>query len=241
MRNKSKVSRILHATIPVLKACLFKMVGDTRRRPPSARRLLQMAANTLFSDVEHVADTTLVQVARARHHQLERALYSTYIPGHKGKVLISCGADGYVLFVSKVFASTATDEEMAFQSGWFDTIRPGEEILFDKGASEAMRVEIERRGGILITPAYCRQQFLTSAEVASSIGVAQARVVIENVNERVKRFRILQHTIPSTLFHWLDDIVAVCAYLTSYMGPIRARTAGDAVDTPAACVASLIV
>ena len=121
MRNKSKVSRILHATIPVLKACLFKMVGDTRRRPPSARRLLQMAANTLFSDVEHVADTTLVQVARARHHQLERALYSTYIPGHKGKVLISCGADGYVLFVSKVFASTATDEEMAFQSGWFDT------------------------------------------------------------------------------------------------------------------------
>ena len=91
-------------------------------------------------------------------------------------MLIACGTDWYVLFVSKVYASTESDERIVLHCGWLDTIQPGEEVLFDKGASPAMRAEIEKRWGILITPAYCVEHFLTLTECASSWCSTEGRV-----------------------------------------------------------------
>lgn len=53
--------------------------------------------------------------------------------------------------------------------------------------------------------------------------------MIENINERFKRFRMMQHTLPSALFPLADVIVFVCAYLSSFMGPVRLRTGPAAV------------
>lgn len=99
-----------------------------------------------------------------------------------------------------------------------------------------MRAAVAARGGKLVCPSYVTQGFLTEGECWQSIGVSRVRVLVENVNERyhaghicfltlcrLKHFRILTMALPSQLFPFFDDIVACCAFLTSFMGPLRQR------------------
>jgi len=184
LKNISQVSRVLRTIIPLLEIALKKCVGDPNRRPPPHRRLRLLDEQSFFCDVEHIGDCTLMSTDRAHHHELDRWLYSVYLPGHKGKVLIVCGADGNVLFVSRVYASSMSEEDIVLDSGWLDHVRAGEHVLYDKGATDKMRDRIQAQGATLITPSYVVKGHLTHSEVLHSTMVARARVVIENVNER---------------------------------------------------------
>jgi hypothetical protein len=167
-----------------MKYVLEWTVGSSTRRPHRDDRIPQLSADGEWGDVGQVADCTLVNAERPHHHQLDNASFSTYAYTHSGKVLISSSADGFVLFVSRVFAGDMSDEDVAAASGWYDTVQLGEDIMYDKGASERMRKEICERGGRLITPSFVRNGFLSAHECSHSASVARSRVVIENVNER---------------------------------------------------------
>jgi len=186
LRSPGQVSRVLRATIPLILEIIKHAVGDPLRRPWPYQRIPHLGPDTQFCDVEHITDCTCFSCERAHHHEIDAAQFSTYMLGHKGKLLIDGGADGYVLYGSRVYGSSMSDQDIGFDSEWLDNIAPNEVILFDKGATPPMRVAVEARGATLTTPSYVVNGYLTYSEVAHSIGVARARVVIENINERVE-------------------------------------------------------
>lgn len=213
----------IHTTLALLHHILLHTVASAASHSiprDSPDRFADFLPDGCFPNVDHVADTTLISIEQPQHHVFHSATYSNYMPGHKGKVLIDISPNGNVRFVSKVYGGQASDFDVAQASGFFDTIQRGESVMFDKGG-EALRPELEKIGATLITPSFVVNGALSALESDHSRRVARARVIIENVNERVKRFRILTHRIPSKLFPKIDIIVAVCAWLTHFMGPLR--------------------
>lgn len=101
-------------------------------------------------------------------------------------------------------------------------MRDGDVVLYDKGCSSRMFDLAREKGARIVTPSFVTNHYLSVNECVHSGGVSRARVIIENINERFKRFRMLQHTVPSALFPIIDEIVFVCAFLTTFMGPVRA-------------------
>ena len=53
---------------------------------------------------------------------------------------------------------------------------------------------------------------------------------IENVNERAKRFRLLNHVFPSNLFSTAANIVECCFLLTVLMEPVRSEKEEESGD-----------
>ena len=54
--------------------------------------------------------------------------------------------------------------------------------------------------------------------------IARHRIVIENVNARVKTYRILAQKVPITFLPQINEIVYVCAILSNFNRPMRRRS-----------------
>ena len=51
--------------------------------------------------------------------------------------------------------------------------------------------------------------------------IARHRIVIENVNARVKTFKVLSHKVPTTLLPLMNEIVYTCCVLANFNEPMR--------------------
>ena len=109
--------------------------------------------------------------------------------------------------------------------------KEGDGLLYDKGVTAVVKKALADRGIDVITPATVHGGVLSRKDYEQSRNISSARVLIENVNAAAKRFRILQHVLPSLLFSKASAIVEVCFMLTVFMGPLRkgkAKAEGDA-------------
>jgi len=97
-------------------------------------------------------------------------------------------------------------------------------IVVDRGFREAPYQVKE--GVTVLQPAYLRGRPQFSSEKrAESIKVSQIRCVIENVNARLKFYRLLANTYPNKAIPHLRLYVLVAAALLNlYYKPLRAAT-----------------
>lgn len=111
-----------------------------------------------------------------------------------------------------------TDAEIASASGFYDVLQEGNIVMFDKGAT-GMREKIKAKGADLITPSYVMAKYLACGEIRHSRLVSSARVHIERLNERIKRFRWLDTVLSPSGFGTVSTKWRVCVWLTNFMGP----------------------
>ena len=63
--------------------------------------------------------------------------------------------------------------------------------------------------------ASCARQ-MSRAEVMETRKIASHRIHVECSINRIKNFKILQHKIPTTLFHIINEVWVVCSLLTLF-------------------------
>jgi len=63
---------------------------------------------------------------------------------------------------------------------------------------------------------------MPAADVVLTRKIAHLRIHVERAIGRVKDFRILQHTLPATMWDSINEVIYVCCMLTNLGPPLVA-------------------
>ena len=93
-------------------------------------------------------------------------------------------------------------------------------ILADKGFPD-IKTSLDESGKqfVLVMPPCLRKDIFTADEVVETKKIAGVRIHIEQVNQRIKIYRILS-TIPTTGLSYVDNIVFMACVLVNLQPPI---------------------
>lgn len=129
------------------------------------------------------------------------------------KLLISCDQRGVVNFISEAFVGATSDREIVIKSGFIDKLERGDAIMADKGFD--ISDLLESKGVLLNIP-----PFLEDKKQLGDSDVMKTRI-IENVNSRAKKNKILTTTIQKSLWPYANKIIYVCLALVNFYKPLE--------------------
>ena len=99
-------------------------------------------------------------------------------------------------------------------SGFLKFLQHGELILADRGFNNAETLAIH--GAILKILHFTKvESQMSGKEVDNSRKVSNVKIHVERVTGRIRKFQILQSTIPILQVHLLDNIISVIAALVN--------------------------
>lgn len=145
---------------------------------------------------------------------LQSQMYSDYKSSTTLKALIGCDPRGSVIFISELFTGSISDKLICELSGFFKLLKDyvahgyinrGDGVMADKGFT--IQNELEEMGLLLNIPPFtkCSAQMSVSDTYLTQ-KIAKERVHIERLIAKVKTYKILSHTIPTSLFKESPDV-----------------------------------
>ena len=176
-----------------------------------------------YTNVRLIIDCTEFPIAMPASIENRVFTYSHYKKNFTAKVLIGCTPSGLITFKSKCAGGRKSDSQITVQSGLLDLLEDDDVILADKGFPE-IRTTINESGKkvIVVMPPFLSGGEFTQEEVQETYSVANARIHIERINQRIKLYNIL-NKVPSHLFPYLDDIIHICCVMVNLQPPIIAE------------------
>ena len=118
------------------------------------------------------------------------------------------------MFLSCGWGGRVSDKEITLQSEFLSYITHGDLVLADRGF--LIEEDLNRVGAHLKIPAFTRgKPQLSAANVDTSRQISNIRIHVERVIGAIKKFRILQNTIPLLLVDLLDDIMVIICGITN--------------------------
>lgn len=151
----------------------------------------------------------------------QSSLYSQYKSHVTYKGLVGIAPSGAVTFVSQLYDGSISDKEIVRRSGILnkDLWDEGDSVMADRGFT--IENELSNIGVRLNIPAFLGgRDHLTKAEVKESQTIAAVRIHIERAIQRIKKFKIIQNSIPLTLHGTVNQIWTVCCLLTNLLPPL---------------------
>ena len=105
------------------------------------------------------------------------------------------------------------------RSGILDLLEQGDLVLADRGF--LIEEKLAAHGATLAIPAFTRGKTQLSAlEVERTRRLAQVRIHVERVMERIKNFSIISGVLPMQLVPHIDNIMMVCSALSNLQPPL---------------------
>lgn len=147
-------------------------------------------------------------------------LYSNYKGGYTLKFLVGIGPCGAVYFRSKPYGGSCSDAFITVDSGFLDLVKPGDIIMADKG-SPGIKSGAEEAHAVLVIPPFLQGhgQF-TDSEILETYNIAQVRIHVERIIQRIKTNNILNLRVPTEVIAKMSDVFHVCCVLTNLQSPI---------------------
>jgi hypothetical protein len=170
--------------------------------------------------VRYIIDATEIWCEIPLDKYLQRTLYSHYKSHCTIKWLVACSLTGVINFCSGAFPGKISDVALTKASGILKTLLIGEEVMADKGF--LIRQLLLALGCDLHMPPKRRrnQKQLTKEESELTAFIANLRIHIERIMERIKELRILDQTQKLTRKDLWGSIFFVCAMLCNFSAPM---------------------
>lgn len=112
-----------------------------------------------------------------------------------------------------VYEGSISDRKLVEVSGLLEA---GDEIMADKGFTiQDLLPPIRAHLNVSNSQAQ-----IPANDVILTKKIAQIRVHIERAIGRIKEFRILQSTIPATMWDSINELIYVCCMLTNFSPPL---------------------
>lgn len=152
---------------------------------------------------------------------LQSQMFSDYKSSTTLKALIGCDPSGSVIFISDLFTGSVSDKAITVQSGFYEHLKTlkdhcyineGDGIMADKGFT--IKEELKELGLCLNIPPFASSGSQFSQADIQTQKIAHHRVHIERLIRKVKTYKILSNTIPTSLFSNINQIWTVCCYMT---------------------------
>lgn len=206
-------------------AVLAKLASATRGwiTVPSRETILATSPKCFkvhYPECTFILDCTEMKTEMPPTLEQRRALFSNFKGTYTLKFLVGILPNGMIAFISKAFGGRATDSKITVNSGFLKHVHRDDVILCDKGFP-GIRTDIEKQNAVLVMPPFAsgHDQF-TEEKMDTTYNIAQVRIHVERVIQRVKIHNILNTRIPVTLIPYMDDIFHVCSVLTNFQSPV---------------------
>ena len=127
----------------------------------------------------------------------------------------NCG----ITFISKAYTGRLSYQKITLENGFLDNIPKFTTIMADKGFSlidecTARNIYFEvppgKRGITQMTP----------DQLSKTSSIAKVCILVEQVIQCLKTFRILSNEIPISLLEHINDMLIVCAAICNFKEPI---------------------
>lgn len=155
---------------------------------------------------------------------LQSQCYSDYKSSTTLKCLIGCDPNGSITFVSELFTGAISDKSISEESGFYELlkeliqkgyVKKGDAVMADKGFT--IEKELTELGLKLNIPPHASSSCqMSAADTELTQKIAKHRIHIERLIAKVKKFRIVAHTIPMNLFQTINQIWSVVCLLTLF-------------------------
>ena len=118
-----------------------------------------------------------------------------------------CGTNSGITFISKAYSGRLSVKKITLESGFLDRIPSSTTIMADKGFNLIDESPSDKRGITQMTPA---QLSITSS-------IAKVRILVEQVIQHVRAFKIHSNEILISLLGHINDILIVCVAVRKYI------------------------
>lgn len=169
-----------------------------------------------------IIDCTEIRTEQPPTVQEERVLYSNYKGAYTLKFLVAITPAGMICFCSKAYGRRVSDAHVTVDSGFLDLVQPGDMILSDKGFPGIQTVLGNQNALLVMLPFLHASQF-TAQEVRDTYNIAQVRIHVERMIQRIKIYNVLDNKVPNELIPCMTDVFHVCCVLANLQLPIIKR------------------
>lgn len=165
-------------------------------------------------------DCTEIFVVRVDDPSIHQLTFSTYKHHPTFKILVACDEYGAVIFISDAFPGSISDREIIIKSGILEKFKEGEAVMADKGFD--ISDLLESKGVLVNIPPFLKGKCqFSSYEVMKTRIIANKRILIENVNARAKKNKIISTTLAKNLWPLANKIIYVCFALVNFYRPLK--------------------
>lgn len=166
-----------------------------------------------------ILDATEVRLETPSSLEMQSGTWSSYKNTNTLKGLIGITPTGYISFVSGLYCGNISDKRLTTESGVLDTLQPGDGLMADRGFD--IGDDCASRNVCLNIPPfrYGRGQ-LSACEVVQTRRIASLRIHVERAIGQIKRYHILESSIPITMCSTIDQVFYVCCMLTKFHPPL---------------------
>ena len=166
----------------------------------------------LFKNCVCIIDYTEIYIERPLNLNARAQTFSNYKSHNTIKYLIGITPAGAVSFLSAGWGGRASDKEITLKSGFLDKLTHGDCVLADRGF--LVEEELATRGAALRIPAFTRgKKQMTAKDIDIFRQIANARIHVERVIGRLKKFKILSTTIPIAQVDLTDIMVTIAGII----------------------------
>ena len=173
-----------------------------------------------FPNLTIILDCTEQQIERSSDLQARKETYSNYKSRDTLKWLVGLSRNLTVNYVSPAYGGRASDKHITLDSGLLDLLSEGSSAMADRGFP--VGEELKAQGVELILPDFKgrdRSQ-MTRDECNQSEFVAQVRIHVERIIQRIRTYHIFDSTAKLSMKDIYESIFMSCAYLTNFQLPI---------------------
>lgn len=192
---------------------------------PSLEKLQQYMTNQVtekWPNLREIYDGTEFKCQKPSDPFTQRQMWSNYKHDNTVKVQIGCTSTGVITSVSDTYGGSVSDKELFIRSGVIEHLNPQEAIMVDKGF--LIHDILQGSGVELIRPPFLSSNTQFEMEERDSgREISKARIVVENVNSRLKKFGILSKRVNIKYLPKINEIVFNCCNLCNFAPPLRSN------------------
>ena len=179
-----------------------------------------------LGNVISIIDCTEISAQTPSLAKSNSQMFSSYKHRTTVKLLVGCSTSGSVSYLSKVSGGSMSDREIVVRSDFLDYVQKthletseNTVILADKGFN-IQDILLPYNVKLMIPPFLKGKKQLSEHENQMTKRIASSRIHIERVINRIKNFKILQHTVASEFYDLIDYIVIICGAIVNLNPPI---------------------
>ena len=215
--SQSTVSRVTNTWINLM----YHNFKSIDRFPPwhIVKKYMPESFKKEYPNTRIIIDATEFPVERPSSLLVQACTFSAYKNKNTVKVLIGVTPSGAISFVSEAYEGSISDRKLVEVSGLLDKLEPGDEVMADKGFT--IHYLLIPRGIRLNIPPFLQKNMqMAASDVFLTKKIARLRVHVERAIGLVKEYKILQDTLPASMWDSISNVIYVCCMLSNFGPPL---------------------